>query len=183
VSQRVIGAAAGMSHAQVGRIERAANRTLTVDQASRVAMAVGLRLVLRTYPDGDPARDAGHVALLERFRARLPPGARWDVEVPLPIEGDRRAWDAMVRLDGHVAACEAETRLLDLQALARRLALKQRDGAVDVLILLISDTASNRRTLDRHRETLRPLLPFDGRAVLGMIKGGRLPTANGLVVL
>ena len=101
----------------------------------------------------------------------------------MPIPGDRRAWDALVQLDGRRAGCEAETRLRDVQALERRLGLKRRDGAVDVLILLVSDTASNRRALTLHRETLRSLLPLDGRAVLTALSGGQLPTGNGIVVL
>ncbi len=183
LSQRVAAAAAGMSHAQLGRIERSANRALTVDQATRAAMAVGLRLILRTYPDGDPVRDAAHLALLERFRVRLPASSEWHAEVPLPIRGDRRAWDALIRLDGGLAGCEAETRLLDMQALERRMTLKLRDGGVDLLILLVADTAANRRALAVHRELLRPLLPLDGRAVLASLRQGSLPRTSGLVVL
>ena len=74
---------------------------------------------MRLYPDGDPVRDAAQLGLLERFRRRLPAGARWETEVPLPIQGDRRAWDALVGLRGRRAGCEAETRLTDLQALER----------------------------------------------------------------
>ena len=85
LSQQSAGASADMSHAQWGRIERAALLEVTFGQASRAATAVGLRLDVRCYPDGDPVRDAGQLALLERFRRRLPSGARWDTEVPLPI--------------------------------------------------------------------------------------------------
>jgi transcriptional regulator with XRE-family HTH domain len=183
LSQRVAGGAAGMSHAQLGRLERGRNRHVTVDQAARAASAVGLHLVLRTYPDGDPVRDAAHLALLERFRARLPAAARWDAEVPFPIPGDRRAWDALIRLGGRRGGCEAETRLRDVQALQRRLALKVRDGLVDVMILLVADTAANRQALVAHRDSLRALLPLDGRGVLPSLRNGRLPGARGLVVL
>jgi len=172
-----------MSHAQLGRIERCRNRALTVDQATRAAQAVGLRLVLRTYPDGDPVRDAAHLALLERFRSRLPGSVRWQTEVPMPLPGDRRAWDALIQLGGERAGCEAETRLLDLQALERRLALKLRDGGVDLLILLISDTAANRRALAVHRGTLRTMLPLDGRDLLANLRHGRMPPDSGLLVL
>lgn len=182
LSQRACAMAAGMSHSQLGRIERAANRTMTIDQATHAAMALGLRLVLRTYPDADPARDAAHLALLARFRARLPREAGWQTEVPMPIPGDRRAWDAVVAMGGRRAGCEAETRLRDVQALGRRLALKLRDGAVDVLILVVSDTASNRRVLRLHRATLHPLLPLDGRSMLAALGSGHLPDENGLVL-
>jgi transcriptional regulator with XRE-family HTH domain len=183
LSQVAAGADAGMSHAQWSRIERGVLRELTIDQASRAATAIGLRLAVRLYPDGDPARDAAQLALLARFRAKLPPAARWDTEVPIPIPGDRRAWDALVRLRDRRAGCEAETRLLDVQALERRLSLKLRDGEIDVLILLVSDTANNRRILAAHREALRALLPLDGRQVLASLRAGHLPERSGIVIL
>ena len=183
LSQRAAAAAAGMSHAQFGRIERAMLPGLTVDQACRAGFAVGLRVATRLYPDGDPVRDAGQLRLLERFRARVPPGIEWRAEVPMAIPGDRRAWDAVLAAGGRRAGCEAETRLGDLQALERRLALKIRDGNVDVLILVVADTAANRATLDRHRESLRTILPADGRRVLSALRDGRIPDASGIVVL
>jgi hypothetical protein len=48
-----------MSRAQFGRIERGEIANLSVDQLCRAAAAVGLKVALRTFPDGDPARDAG----------------------------------------------------------------------------------------------------------------------------
>jgi len=183
LSQRAAGAAAGMSHAQFGRVERASIPGLTLDQASRAAIAVGLRLSVRTYPDGDPVRDAAQLALLERFRARLPPGTAWATEVPMAIPGDRRAWDGVATIRGRRAGCEAETRLRDLQALERRLALKARDGDVEVVLLIVADTAANRQTLATHRDALRTRLPLNGREVLAALGEGRLPSAGGVVVL
>ena len=183
ISQHTAGAAAGMSHAQFGRIERGMLRDLTVDQACRAAAAVGLRLSIRTYPDGDPARDAAQLALLDRFRLRLPRDCAWRTEVPLPLPGDRRAWDGVAELRGRRAGCEAETRPRDIQALERRLALKLRDGGVDLLILVVADTVGNRRLLDEHREVLRSLLPLDGRQVFASLRAGELPAASCLVVL
>jgi len=183
LSQAIAGAAADMSHAQFGRIERAVLADLTFDQASRAAAAVGLRLYARTNPDGDAVRDAAQLALLERFRARLPPGTRWRTEVPLPLPGDRRAWDGVAERNGRRAGCEAETRLRDVQALDRRLALKERDGDVDIVILILADTAANRRGLDAHREVLRTRLPLDGRAILESFRAAELPAASGVIVL
>lgn len=183
LSQSVAGRSVDMSHAQMGRIERGVLRNLTVDQACRAAAAVGLRLTARTWPDGDPVRDAPHLGLLGRFRARLPAEATWRTEVPLPLPGDRRAWDAVIGLAGRRAGCEAETSLKDIQALERRAALKLRDGDVDVLILLVADTAANRQVLRVHRAVLRTLLPMDGRDVMASLRSGALPGANGLVVL
>ncbi len=132
---------------------------------------------------GIRVRDRAQLALLERFRARLPPTAIWSTEVPLPIPGDRRAWDACIAVGGRRAGCEAETRLTDVQALERRLALKVRDGEVDLLLLIVSDTAANRQMLALHRGALRTLLPLDGRDVLQSLGSGRLPEASGLLVI
>ncbi|HEY6571065.1 MAG TPA: helix-turn-helix transcriptional regulator [Candidatus Limnocylindrales bacterium] len=183
LSQSAVGAAAGMSHTQISRIERAEVASLTIDHVCSAGLAVGLKLAARLYPDGDAVRDAGQLRLLERFRATLPPGTGWGTEVPLPIPGDRRAWDAVIRLDGRRAGCEAETRLADVQALERRLALKARDGDVDVLILIVADTTHNRVVLEQQREALRGLLPLDGRDVRRALREGRLPHAGGLIVV
>jgi transcriptional regulator with XRE-family HTH domain len=183
VSQETVGRAAGMSRAQFGRIERGEIRGLTVDQASRAAAAVGLSLVVKTYPDGDPARDAAHLALGERFRGRLPPAASWRTEVPIPIPGDRRAWDGVAALHGRQAGSELETRLHDVQALERRLTLKQRDGDVDIVLLVVADTTANRRLLEQHREQLRRLLPLDSRQVLDAFRRGALPERSGIVIV
>jgi hypothetical protein len=183
ISQRTAGEAADMSHTQFGRIERGQLPKLTFDQAARAAAAVGLRIALKTYPDGDPARDAGHLGLAERFRRRLPPGTTWRTEVPLPIPGDRRAWDGVAILLGRTAGCELEMRLGDVQALERRVTLKERDGDVDVVILVIAETKHNRRMLDLHRDELRGLLPLDSRQVLASFGQGRLPDRSGIVLL
>ncbi len=183
LSQLVAGGAVGMSHAQFGRIERGELRELTVDQLSRACAAVGLRLVVRAYPDGDPVRDAAQLALLERFRARLPRDTPWRTEVPLPVAGDRRAWDGVATLRDGALGVEAETRLRDIQALGRRLGLKMRDGSLERMVLVVSDTRSSRRVLEIHRDALRSLLPLDGRDVFRALRSGHLPEASGLVLL
>jgi transcriptional regulator with XRE-family HTH domain len=183
LSQRTAGAAAAMSHAQFGRIERGELADLSLDQAARAAQAVGLRLTARLLPLGDPVRDAAQLALLERFRRRLPPATGWSTEVPMPIPGDLRAWDGVATLRGRRAGCEAETRLRDMQALERRLARKLRDGDVHVILLIVAGTAANRDVLRAHREALRALLPLDSREVLGALASGQLPDASGLVIL
>jgi transcriptional regulator with XRE-family HTH domain len=183
LAQRDAATAAGMSHSQFGRIERGMLPRLTFDQACRAGVAVGLRYAGRMYPGGDPVRDAGQLRLLERFVGLLPPLARVDREVPLPIPGDRRAWDALVALGGRRAGCEAETRLGDIQALERRLGLKLRDGSVDLLLLVVADTAHNRETLDRHRDALRSLLPLDNAQVRRALRDQRLPAASGLIIV
>jgi len=183
LSQATAARAAAMSHAQFGRIERGVLTALSIEQAFRAAAVVGLRIGCSTYPDGDAVRDSAQLRLLARFRRVLPAGVRWATEVPVAGEGDRRAWDAVLTLDGGRAACEAETRLRDLQAMERRVALKQRDGNVDIVLLLVADTRTNRALLREHRAALRARFPLDTAEVLARIRRGRLSAASGIVVM
>jgi len=183
VSQASAARAVGISRSQFGRIERAEIRGVTVEQLARACSAVGSRLTARAYPDGEPVRDAAHLALIGRMHAVVPTSSRWRNEVPMSINGDLRAWDAVMECPEGQVAVEAETRLHDLQALQRRIALKQRDSRFEIVILLVNDTAANRRVLGAHREDLRPMFPLDGREVLAALRAGRRPTASGLVVL
>ncbi len=86
---------------------------------------------------------------------------------PAPDPGRSAGLGRIVGLNGRRAGCEAETRLADVQALERRLALKARDGDVDVVVLIVADTAHNRAVLERERGTLRALLPLEGATFVG----------------
>lgn len=183
VSIRAAANSIGMSESMFGRIERGQLPTVTVAQLALACAAVGLKFVARPYPDADPVRDAGHASLLKRLRNHVHPEAKWRTEVPLPIPGDLRAWDAQCRLMGVVIGIEAEMRIDDLQALERRIERKRRDGGIDIVILLVADTVGNRRRLADHRDALRPGFPLDARAVLAAIRTGRPPAASGIVVL
>jgi len=183
VSQDELGRAAGISKAEVSRIERGLAPWVALDVLCRMAVALGLDPSLRMFPAGPPLRDRAHLALLERLRAQLPGSIRWQVEVPLPIPGDPRAWDATVSSITWQIGIEAETKLHDLQALERRIALKQRDAGGMPVVLLINDTRANRAVLAMARESLRPLAPLDTRAVLGALRAGRSPRHGGIVIL
>jgi transcriptional regulator with XRE-family HTH domain len=183
LSIRAAAASVGLSETMFGRIERARLRKVTVAQLALACAAVGLRFNGRPYPDGDSVRDEAHTRLLQRFRRALPAAAPWRLEVPLPITGDLRAWDAQCILGTTTIGIEAETRLFDLQALDRRMSLKRRDGGVGIVVLLVADTHANRRHLREHREDLRPAFPLDTRAVLASVRFGRPPATSGIVVL
>jgi transcriptional regulator with XRE-family HTH domain len=183
ISQTTAGGRVGISHAQFSRIERATIEDLTIDQLIRACAAVGLRLLARAIPGGDPPLDSGQLALLGRLRRQLPQSIRMFTEVPLPNQGDLRAWDATLEAGGERSAVEAEARIRDFQAVERRVALKQRDGGVDRVILLVAATEANRQTLAAHREHLRARFPLDSRAVLGALRSGRLPEQSGILIL
>lgn len=140
-------------------------------------------LALRAYPPGDALRDRTQVALLERLRANVHPSLRWRTEVPLPIDRDLRAWDAVVSGTGWRCRIEAETRLADLQAVERRVALKARDDPGGHLLLLVSDTRGNRAALLLRRAALEAAFPLDQRTMLAALRDGRDPGGSGIVML
>jgi transcriptional regulator with XRE-family HTH domain len=183
LSLRVTAESVGMSESVLSRLERGQLADVSVAQLALACASVGLRFSARAYPDGDPVRDVAHTKLLQRLHSLVHPLAGWRTEVPLPIPGDLRSWDAQIRFGTTVVAVEAEMRLADLQALDRRIALKRRDGGIERLILLIADTHGNRRVLAAHREALRAGFPMDTRAVLASLRQGRPPAAAGIVVL
>jgi len=182
LSQDAVGAACGISGSAEGRIESGVTSIVDIGVLAAMCAVVGLDLRLRAYPAGDAIRDVGQQRLLERLRLRLHPTLRWSTEVALPIEGDRRAWDAVIRGPGWRLPVEAETVLDDLQVLERRLALKQRDGAADHVILLVADTRRNRRALAAAPGAFAAL-PLRTRDVLRALGAGRDPGGSGIVIL
>lgn len=191
LSYEELGRAVGLSGEQVARILRGESPHVTVVTMSTLLGAVGQDMSARAYPAGPPVRDAGHLALLARLRARTAPTLTWRAEVPVirteNREGgsmpDRRAWDAMIAGHGWRAGVEAETRLRDVQALERRLALKQRDGAVDLVVLLLLDSAHNRSILASGGASLRDQFPGSARLALRRLGLGDRPPENVMLLL
>jgi transcriptional regulator with XRE-family HTH domain len=179
-SQDRLGAASGISGSEIGRIEHGASRRLSIDVAATVAAVLGLELSVRLYPRGDRVRDAASMALLHRLRDRMGAAWRWQYEVPLGPD-DLRAWDAVVtsaRGDRRLAI-EAETRLRDIQALLRRLALKRAaDPRVDRAVLLVADTRNNRLVMVGAAPMLQAGFPMKTRHALAPLARGKLRTRS-----
>jgi transcriptional regulator with XRE-family HTH domain len=183
LGQQDVALAVGLSRSQLSRIERGLSPDLSLDMAARLFAVLGQRLAVRAYPAGDPIRDAAHAALLERLHIRCHRSFRWRTEVPLPIPGDLRAWDATAVNPEIRIGVEAETRLRDLQALDRRLALKARDGGMDRLVLVVLDSRSNRDTIRSHSDILATRFPVASRRALELLGAGVDPGGNALIVL
>lgn len=178
-----VAAAIGLSHSTASRIEAAKVPDVGVIRLSAMLSVVGLDLSMRAYPGGSPLRDAGHAALLTRFRACLHPGLRWSIEVPLPHPGDPRAWDGLVAGRGWRYGVEAETHPTDGQALARRLELKARDGGVEGVILVVPPTRHARAFVAAARELLAPVFPIAGRRTLELLGAGLDPGGSSIVMV
>jgi transcriptional regulator with XRE-family HTH domain len=183
LSLRDVAASAGISDSEASRVERGSAPRVPFLVIARLCGAVGLDLVSKTYRGSDGLRDAGHVALLSDFSGLLHPSLRWDLEVPLPIAGDQRAWDGLIRGVGWRFGAEAETAPHDGQALVRRLQLKLRDGDVDGLLLLVRDTRTTRTFLDVAAPELQSMFPMSTRTVLGALRRGAPPPGNGVVIV
>ncbi len=101
----------------------------------------------------------------------------------MPIPGDQRAWDATVRGVDWVYGVEAETAPHDGQSLTRRLQLKQRDSGVDGILLAVRDTRTVRQFLDDAEAVLRPLFATTSREALSMLRAGKRPIGNSVVIV
>ena len=157
---------------------------------ARVLAVTGLRLSIRTFPDGSPIRDAGHVALLRRLRERLSPAWAWRLEVPVwagqgpgDMGAERRRWDAVARIGGVSIAFEAETRLYDAQSQLARALSKQAAGGADRLVLVVAETHHNRRVLREIGPIVRSDFPIQPRVMFAALGEARDPGGNGIVQL
>jgi transcriptional regulator with XRE-family HTH domain len=183
LSQRVVGRASGLSHSTISRIESGGLPHASIAGLARIGAVVGLQVSLRTYPGGDPLRDAGHLKLLARFRRHVSADLSWRTEVPLPIEGDRRARDAVIRGPTFRIGVEAETRVIDAQAISRKLSLKRRDGGVDSVVLVLAATATNRAAAPALISAFGDQLHVDARTIIDALQRGTNPGGSGIVIM
>jgi transcriptional regulator with XRE-family HTH domain len=185
LSQDKVARAAGVPRATISRIENGRAPNVPIRLAAALAALVGLDLAVSTYPGGRPIRDVAQVRLMARLTERIGGDWRWSFEVPLPVPGDQRAWDAVVtrRASRERFGLEAVTRIHDLQALLRRISLKARDGGLERVVLLVADTRTNRRSVEEGTIVLGKAFPSGTRAALMALSRGELPPGDALIVL
>jgi hypothetical protein len=191
MSYAALGRALDISDEQIARICKGQSPGLTIVRAAELLSVLGRELSARSYPGSTPVRDAGHLALEARFKRALKPTLRLTREVPVvgprlvsrSGPPDLRAWDLVVDGGSWTIGVEAETRLHDVQAVLRRIAHKKRDGTVDRIILLVSETRHNRRVLDFAADELRSAFPGSARAALRRLRAGQPVELDSLVSL
>ncbi|MEX1172313.1 MAG: helix-turn-helix transcriptional regulator [Chloroflexota bacterium] len=188
LSLAFVGAAVGLSRSHLARIERAQVRYVGVRYLARIGAALGLDVRVRAYPGGDALRDAGHGRLGSRLRVRIHPGVRIRSERLLPDVDDARAWDLWLDgwpadPDGDGLPVELETRVSDYQALVRRLNRKMRDGRVSSVLLVVADTASNRRAIAAAGAQVGADFPVSARAALASLAAGECPAGSALIFI
>ena len=183
-TQAWIARAIGVSPALVGRLERHELRDTSAGHVAAYAAVLGLAVRITAYPEGEPVRDRVQLRLLGALRDRLHPSLAWRTEVGLPIQGDRRAWDAVAIGDDGWTAFEGISRFGVVDATLRRVNQKHRDDPrIARVVLVLADTVRNRSALSDAAATIRAEYPLDTRTVLGALASGKAPALNGVVIL
>ncbi len=184
ISQAEAAGRVGLDRAEWSRIERRERRSVPLDMAVRLAAAVNLDLSVKLYPSDHEMRDAGHVRLLQDLRELLGSDWVWRYEVRVGPSPDRRSWDAVARhrVTGMVIRVEAETRLRDVQATLRKVEGK-RAADPGRVVLAVRDSRDNRVTVRAAMAILRAQFPADPRPALALLRAGKDPGGDLLVVV
>jgi transcriptional regulator with XRE-family HTH domain len=184
LSQGSVAAAVGCSRQLIGAIEAGKLEDVGCIQLARIAAVVGMDVTTRAFASGSPLRDAGQLRLLQRFRSIVGAAWTWRTEVPVSDEPlDRRAFDAVLSDGSDRVGVECITRLTDAQGQVRSILLKQVAGRLGRVVLVLSDTRYNRSVVRSAAPTLDPAFPLSQRRLIRELEAGRLPSANGIVLL
>ena len=187
VSLEQLAAETGSSESALSRLERLKLEDVGVVRLSEIASALGYEISLGIHPVGDPLRDRAQLAIGRRLDALL--GPAWKVlnEVLLPEPGDRRSWDKVVQLVGseppYAVGVDIESRIRDVQALVRRTRERETDHRVQHILLVLADTATNRRLVGQLVDHLGDTYRTPMRGIRRDLKrGAPLPGSGVLLV-
>lgn len=188
---------AGVSRSVVGRIERGERAGTTLDALFAVGEALGATVDLRLRWNGeelDRLTDEGHARLVDRTVAWLR-AAGWDVavEVTYARYGERGsidilAWHPRRR---RLLVIEVKSVTPDMQAALGGIDRKSRlgpmvarerawDAPVAARVLVLWDTRTNRRRLERVEETVRAALPAGTRDIARWLRDPVEPSISGI---
>lgn len=200
LTQQQLGNRAGISRASVGRIERGAVATVTCGKLSRCAEALGatLETSLRWRGEGlDRLLDEEHAAIVDAAVA-LYRAAGWEVavEASFSIDGERGSIDvlawhpptasvAVSEIKSVVPDSQATLHVLDRKArLAARIARERGWTCSNVSrVLVVGESRTSRRRVERHASMFDAALPVRGRAVVGWIRNPTGGAISGLLFL
>jgi hypothetical protein len=142
-------------------------------------------VVVRSYPGGQPIRDAASARSIKFLCDTVGAPLRWKTEVLLPQRTDHlelRRWDLMLTGDQKRTGIEFEARLYDAQAQRGRWNLKLRDDPVDSFVVVLADTRRNRQAYAQFESLFADLPRIGTAAFLAMLRTGVHPP-TGLVFL
>jgi transcriptional regulator with XRE-family HTH domain len=184
LSQRALAAELGWSQSELNRLEQFRFLSVPLPRLSAMAAVLGRDLSAELYLAGEAVHDTGQQALIGRLASvvAIPPYV-FIREVLLPHVGDPRSWDALLRLAAFRIGVEAETRIRDIQALVRKVRQRERDGGVDRILIVLSDSRHNRALVNEFREALGPGFAIPPRQLLGALRAGRPIPGSGVILL
>ena len=183
LSQRALARQLGISQSELSRLERFSFAAVPLVRISEIASILGLEISATLHRKGDAVRDSGQQSAIARFLGMVSPAYVSRREVLLPHVGDTRAWDLLLRLGALLVGVEVETRIRDVQALVRRIRERERDGGVDVVLLVVSDTAHNRALVGELREALGPRFATAPKLVMAALRAGRAVPGSAVLVV
>lgn len=187
VSQNQLAREVGWSASAIGRLETGQRDDIGVVEVAELASVLGLEMSIGLHPLGDPLRDKGQLACARRFDDTL--SERWHVtdEMLLPGPGERRAWDKLLRLldesPRYLVGVDIESRVWDVQLIVRRTRQRERDGRVDHILIVLADTAHNRRIAQTLRESLGKEYATHPRTILRQLRVGKRLTGSGVILV
>jgi transcriptional regulator with XRE-family HTH domain len=183
ISQAALARLLGWPQSRLSEFERN-KRDPTIGEICELGALLGLKPTIQFHPLGEAIRDSGQLKLIARFRATL--GRAWHVmiEAPFPTLGDLRSWDVLIRLgSAYRVGVEAETRIRDVQELVRRIRQREVHGGVDEIMIVLSDTAHNRRLVAQLRDAFGERYATSPRALLAALRNGGQLEGSGVILL
>ncbi len=165
------------------RFEQFRYPAASIVRLAEVASVLGLELFAGLSPRGDGIRDRGQQGAIDRFLREVGSGYKWMREVLLPLPGDHRSWDLLLRLGNFLVGVEVETRIRDIQALVRRIRERERDGGTGEILIVLADTAHNRRFVTELRTALGTRYSTSPRLILAALRTGRPVPGSGVVLI
>ena len=91
--------------------------------------------------------------------------------------------DLLLRVGRQVIGVEAETRVRDGQFVVRRMRERERDGGVDEILLVLAESAVNRRLLPQLLEALGPRFATSPRILMRALAAGEPIAGSGVILL
>ena len=186
ISQPFLARELNYSQPWLWRLEALQVQATVVDLAE-IASLLGLELSITLHEIGDPIRDKGQQALGSRFDVIPSPLWQSTAETLLPNPGDRRSWDRLLRLTTserrHLVGVDLESRIRDVQALVRRTRFRERDGHVDVILIVLSNSATNTHLVGQLRDALGSEYGTSPRAILSALRRGVPLPGSGVILV
>ena len=182
ISQRAVAHELGWQQSELNRLERFDFPNVPLLRLVEMASVLGLEVSVRLHRVGDPIRDKASQALIGRFLALVGSGYRVTREALLP-SGGQRSWDILLRTGATLVGVEVITRVRDVQALVRLIRLRERDGGVDHVLLVLSDSGHNRAMLRQLLEALGPAFTTSRREIIDALRSSLPVPGSGVLLM